>query len=563
MSPVVDYSVSLLTDIAYGIIFAAAASHVARLFRQPLILGYVLGGVLLGTNLGFGLVTNEANIELISEIGLILLLFIIGMEINLRELVQMGKSMFTLGVVQLSACVALGVLAFHSFGYRIGNGNFDLLYIAVAAALSSTLIVVKLLHDKFEIHTVAGRLTVGVLVLQDVWAIVFMAVQPNLLNPQLGDIAKSLGFGAILVVITFLASRHLLSRLFLAASKSPELVLLTSIAWCFFISGLSEQAGLSKEMGALISGMSIAAFPYGVDVIAKLHGVRDFFVTLFFVSLGLKVPAPTWQLLEISLAVAAFVLGSRLLSVAPTVYFLRMGLRNGLLTALNLAQMSEFSLVIMALGANYGHVSEGLSSTVLASMLVTSILATYIIKFNDTLTRALMRVFHILNVQEKEVQEEKTMRREGPKRDIVLLGCYRAGMAFLEAVEARAPHLKKRVLVVDYNAALEDQLKSRGFHWEYGDLANPEALHHWGIVDASSIICSISDTFLKGITNRRLLVHLKQMAPRSQLIMSAEENQEAAILLQEGATHVIVSGKLSGMRIFELVTENPGQSADL
>ncbi len=556
MSPVDDHSISLLTDIAYGIIFAAAASHVARLFRQPLILGYVLGGVLLGTNLGFGLVTNEANIELISEIGLILLLFIIGMEINLRELVKMGKSMFTLGIVQFVACVALGLLAFRSFGYRIGNGNFDLLYIAVAAALSSTLIVVKLLHDKFEIHTVAGRLTVGVLVLQDVCAIVFMACQPNLLNPQLGNIAQSLGFGAVLVVTTFLASRHLLSRLFLAANRSPELVLLTSIAWCFFISGLAEIAGLSKEMGALIAGMSITAFPYGAVVIAKLTGVRDFFVTLFFVALGIKVPVPTWQLLKISLVVAAFVLGSRLLSVAPTVYFLRMGLRNGLLTALNLAQLSEFSLVIMALGANYGHVSEGLSDTVLASMLVTSILATYIINFNDTLTRALMRAVRILNIQDKGLQEAKTMGRESPKRDIVLLGCFRAGMAFLEAVESQASHLKKRVLVVDFNAALKDNLESRGFHWVYGDLAHPETLHNWGIVDASFVICSVSDTFLKGITNRRLLAHLKQMAPQAQLIMTAEENQEANILLEEGAKHVIVSEKLSGMRICELVTKN-------
>ena len=552
----VDQSLSLLTDIAYGIIFAAAASHVARLFRQPLILGYVLGGVLLGTHLGFGLVTNEANIELISEIGLFLLLFIIGMEINLRELVKMGKSMFTLGIVQLSACVVLGLLAFRFVGYRIGNGNFDLLYIAVAAALSSTLIVVKLLHDKFEIHTVAGRLTVGVLVLQDVGAIIFMACQPNLLNPQLVNIAQSLGLGVVLVVTTFLASRHLLSRLFLAASKSPELVLLTSIAWCFFIAGLAEIAGLSKEMGALIAGMSIAAFPYGTAVIGTLSGVRDFFVTLFFVSLGLKVPVPTWQILKISLAVAAFVLGSRLLSVAPTVHFLKMGLRNGLLTALNLAQMSEFSLVITALGANYGHVSEGLSSTVLASMLVTSILATYIINFNDTLTRALLRAVPFLNIQEKEVQEEKTRHHEGPKRDIVLLGCYQAGMAFLEAVEARASHLKKRVLVVDYNAALKDHLKSRGFHWVYGDLAHPETLDHWGIGDASFVICSLSDTFLKGITNRRLLAHLKQMAPQAHLIMTAEDNREAAILLKEGAKHVIVSEKLSGIRLFEFVTDD-------
>src|SRR5438309_11633242 len=140
MSPAIDQSLSLLTDIAYGIIFAAAASHVTRLLRQPLILGYVLGGVLLGTHLGFGLVTNEANIELISEIGLNLLLFIIGMEINLRELVKMGKSMFTLGIVQFSAGVALGLLAFRVFGCRVGNGNFGLRCLAGAAALRSRLL---------------------------------------------------------------------------------------------------------------------------------------------------------------------------------------------------------------------------------------------------------------------------------------------------------------------------------------------------------------------------------------------------------------------------------------
>jgi len=192
-------------------------------------------------------------------------------------------------------------------------------------------------------------------------------------------------------------------------------------------------------------------------------------------------------------------------------------------------------------------------------MLVTSILATYIIKFNDTLTRALMRAARILNVQERGVREEGARHRKGPKRDIVLLGCFRTGMAFLEAIEAQASHLKERVLIVDYNAALKDHLESRGFHWVYGDLAYPETLHHWGIVDASFVICSVSDTFLRGITNRRLLAHLKQMAPRAQLIMTAEENQDADILLQEGAQHVIVTGKLSGVRIFELVKENLGR----
>jgi len=555
------HSVTLLTDIALGIIFAALAAHAFRLLRQPLILGYVLGGVLLGSPFGFGLVTNAQSIELISEIGLILLLFINVLEINVRDLGRMGRSMFVLGFVQFVACVLLGIGLFKPMGYSLGNGNFDLLYLAVALALSSTLIVVKLLHDKFEIHTVSGRLTVGVLVLQDMWAIAFMAFQPNLLNPQVGSILTSLGMGLVLLVTSFAASRYLLSHLFQSANKSPELVLITSIAWCFAVSGLAESTGLSKEMGALIAGMSIAAFPYGADVIAKLSGVRDFFVTLFFVSLGVKVPAPTWQLLGTALLVAGFVLASRLLSVAPTVFFLRMGLRNGFVTALNLSQISEFSLVILSLGAGYGHLSSGLASTMLAAMLVTSILATYIIKYNDWLSRRLMRLISWISVWRGRGHVAEGRHDAGTKRDIVLLGCFRAGNAFLETIEERAPQLAERVLVVDYNVALKNALGSRGFHWAYGDVAYPETLRHLGIGEASFVICSISDTFLKGITNRRLLRHLKQMAPNAQLIMSAEEGHEAAILLQEGAHHVIVFGKLSGIRIFEHVTENLSSNA--
>ncbi|EMO56509.1 transporter, CPA2 family [Leptospira santarosai str. CBC1416] len=240
-----------------------------------MILGYVAGGLLLGPNLGLGLVVNEESIELISEIGLILLLFIIGLEIDLKELARMGKSMFLLGIIQFVFCVLFGLLFFREILFNF-SGKFDLLYFAIALAISSTMIVVKLLHDKFEVSTIAGRLTIGVLVLQDIWAIIFMGIQPSLQDPQILKIVSSLGVGSVLVCVSFLISRFFLSRLFQAAASKPELILITSIAWCFLLCGFAERAGLSKEMGALIAGISIAAFPYGADVIAKLSGIRDF-----------------------------------------------------------------------------------------------------------------------------------------------------------------------------------------------------------------------------------------------------------------------------------------------
>jgi Kef-type K+ transport system membrane component KefB len=547
----VDHGGSLLKDIGLGIIFAAAASHIARLLKQPLILGYVLGGVLLGSHLGFGLVTDEASIELISEIGLILLLFIIGLEINLRELMGMGKVVFTLGFLQFLLCVALGLAAFKPLGFTMGGGNFDLLYLAVALALSSTLIVVKLLHDKFETSTVAGRLTVGILVLQDLWAIIFMAFQPNLLDPQLGSIARSFGQGAVLVLLAFLVSRHVLARLFHAAGKSPELVLLSSMAWCFLICGLAEKAGLSKEMGALIAGMSIAAFPYGTDVVSKLGGVRDFFVTLFFVALGLKVPQPTVPVLGLSALIAVFVLASRILSIVPAAKLLGTGLRTGFVTAINLAQISEFSLVILALGAGYKHVSPELQSLVLTAMLVASVISTYLIQFNDRLARAGVKLCGRLGVRDSNRSEESGSA--GKDRDIVLLGCFREGEAFLAAIEREAPQLKPRVLVVDFNPAIRARLEGMGYKWVYGDLAHPQTLHHLGIEKASLIICSISDMFLKGTTNRKLVGHLQHIAPKARLIMTADDAASAQKLVESGAHETVIPSALTGARLVSLL----------
>ena len=227
------HELTLLRDIALGIVFAALAAHVARLIRQPLILGYIAGGVLLSPRLGLGLVTSVESIELISEIGLILLLFIIGLEIDLRELRRLGRSMLALGVGQFVINALLGLVFFSWLGYRATGGNFDLLYLAIVISLSSTLIVVKLLRDKFELKVLSGRLTLGVLVVQDIWAIVFMAVQPSLADPGVLTIARSIAGGAVLVAAAFLASRYVLSRLFEAAARRPELVLISAVAWCF------------------------------------------------------------------------------------------------------------------------------------------------------------------------------------------------------------------------------------------------------------------------------------------------------------------------------------------
>ncbi len=545
------HDVTLLRDIALGIVFAAAAAHVARLLRQPLLLGYIAAGMLLGP-LGFGLITRNESVELISEIGLILLLFIIGLEVDLRELRRVGRSTLALGVIQFGISALLGLPFFAWLGYA-ATGHFDLAYLAVVASFSSTLIVVKLLRDKFELKVLSGRLTLGILIVQDMWAIVFMALQPNLANPGVLPIAGSIAGGALLVLIAFLVSRHVLARLFEASARRPELVLLSSVAWCFVLSGVAERMGLSREMGALIAGLSISAFPYGADVISKITGVRDFFVTLFFVALGMKVAAPTVTVLTHAALITAFVFASRLVAIVPAVTLLGHSMLAGVVTALNLAQISEFSLVILTLGAGYGHLSAGVSEVVLTAMILTSLVAPYVIGANDYLARLLLGPLH--RRSGRPPTTATALSDIGPPRDLILLGNYRIAQSVLDLVEQRAPHLKPRITVIDYHAIRGREVLGRGFHWAYGDLAHPEALEHLDLEHATVIVTTISDTFLKGITTRRLVASLRRMAPKALIVMTGEEPGDAEELVRGGADHVLIPGEITGERALELLQQ--------
>ncbi len=551
---------SLLTDIGLSIVFATILSHIARILKQPLILGYIIGGALLGKEMGFGLVTDEASIELISEIGLILLLFIIGLEINLGELAKMGKAMFTLGILQFTLSVAFVYSVFPFLGLPIGNEKFDLLYIAVALSLSSTLIVVKLLQDKVEINTLSGKLTVGVLVFQDIWAILFMGVQPNLNNPELVKILGSVGKIIVILVASFSISKYLLARVYHACSNSPELILLTSIMWCFVICGVAGEVGLSKEMGALVAGMSIAAFPYGADVISKLIGIRDFFVTLFFVTLGLKVPMPNLQVVSISFAIIVLMFFVRLLTIAPVVISLKKGVRNGFLTSLNLAQISEFSLVIMALGAGFEHVTDSLKAIILTATIIASVVSTYVIMFNHPIAAFLARSLAKLGVSDQSSEEKQAdgshghSHGDGAVRDIIILGYFRIARAFVSYVNDLTPALTKRIIIADYNPAFKDELTDQGYKWAYADLAHPESLTHIGLHDASMVVCTISDSFLKGTNNTRLLSTLSKLAPNAKIILTSDEPLDARKLTSDGAHKVIVPGLITGEFLYDYIT---------
>ncbi|TMC00186.1 MAG: cation:proton antiporter, partial [Chloroflexi bacterium] len=367
----------LLSSIGICVGAAAVLAVVGWRLRQPLILAYLVTGVVIGP-VGFNWVKNQESIQTVAEIGLILLLFIIGLEIDLKKLSSAGLPVLLTGALQVPICIALGLGFFYLLGVRNSGGNYALLYLAACMSLSSTLVVVKLLNDKFELDTLPGRITLGVLVIQDIWAVGMLAVQPNLTNPNLLPLAFSLWKGALLVTGGFFMAKYVLPFLFRSVAKAPELVLVSALAWCFFLASAASVIGLSREMGALIAGVSLSTFPYNLDVMAKAVSIRDFFVTLFFVALGMQIRIPTLEVVEIALAASTFVIVSRL-SVVPILYFLKMGHRASLLPAINLAQVSEFSIVIASIGLTYHQINSDVVTIVIMTFAITSVVSTYMI----------------------------------------------------------------------------------------------------------------------------------------------------------------------------------------
>ena len=547
--------VDLLSSVGISISVAAGLAFVGNWLRQPLLLAYLLAGVLIGPQIGFGLVSDEASIETVSEIGLILLLFIIGLELDLKKLLAAGRPVLVTGILQFPLCVALGLAFFLPFGFRMGGGDFGLLYLAVCFAISSTMIVVKLLYDKFELDTLPGRITLGVLIFQDVWAIVVLGIQPNLLDPQFGKLLGSLVSGALLVAATLVISKTVLPRLFRSVAKLPELVLIGSLAWCFIVCAAANAAGLSREMGALIAGVAISTFPYNLDVVAKVISIRDFFVTLFFVALGMRIPVPTVELIGMALLASAFLVASRFVVIFPILRALRQGHRASLLPAINLAQMSEFAMVIAAIGLGYQHIDQKTVSLLIFVFAFTSVASTYMIGYSHPLQERLAGWLVRAGVKDLDVGAPPEAAPGTVPKDVVLLGFFTEASALVHEYEMARHPMLERLLVIDFNPDVHAELKRRGIACKYGDVASMQTLHHAEVHEAKLVVSTIPDTILKGTSNLRLLQQARRLCPHASVVVTANRTAAALGLYDAGADFVFVPRLHSAAQMAKILEE--------
>ncbi|MEA2885319.1 MAG: hypothetical protein QOH32_4575 [Bradyrhizobium sp.] len=545
----------LVGDITLCILFAWGLGLAAHFTRQPLILAYLVAGFFIGPY-GMGWVRSQESIQIISELGLIFMLFMIGLEIDLKKIVRAGRViLFAAGGQLIGGCL-LGVLFFMGIGLALGGTGFDALYLSIACALSSTVIIVKVLYEKRELDTLPGRITLGVLVLQDIFAILFLAVQPSLADLQVSVILLSI-FRVLALVVTALAlSRYVLPPLFHQVARRPELILLGALAWCFLIGEIAERLHLSREMGSLVAGVSLSTFPYALDVTAKVTTLRDFFITLFFVGLGMTIPIPSGSVIGLALIIAGFTVISRVLTTFTPLYLLKQGLRASLLPAINLAQISEFSLVVIQTGVVAGHIKSQTANAASFAFVVLAVLSAFAIGRSDQITRASIRLLKRAGVRDLDhshAGHDDSGDGHGEGRRILILGFFRAASALLSEIERQNPDLLDQIGVVDFNPLVFQNLAKRGVHVTYGDISNVDTLVHAGVGKAEIIILSVPDSLLKGATNEKLVRHVRSLNETAKIISTADLLADVEDHYAAGADYVVVARLSDARELFSVI----------
>jgi Kef-type K+ transport system membrane component KefB len=548
---------SLVHDIGLSLLTAGALGVIFTRLKIPSIAAFLLAGVLVGP-VGFKQVTDPANVDTIAQLGFILLLFLIGLEIDFKKIMASGKSIMLSGLLQFPLTVLFGVAAvklllyFGIGGSLLADSPHAALYIGVIIAGSSTLLVVKLFQENFELDTVPGRLSLGVLIFQDIWVIVAILIQPNLQSPELGLIAMSFLGIVLLGLFTVITALSFVGRAFNWIAKTPEMTLLGALAWCFIVVflgvnldnifeatyGRSYHMAVGPGMAALIAGASIANLPSSTEIITKVATVKDFFITLFFVALGISIPRPeSLDVLIVAVAIAVIAIVARQLVFFPLFYFTGVDQRNAEVGSVRLAQISEFGLVLSFLGVQFGHLSPSLTSAVIFAFVITA-LATPLMysrayEFHKWVQPLLEKVGF------KAPPELKL--EAGKQYKLALLGFHRDASSLLYNLTQNDTDLLRETLVVDFNVALHPAISATGATVKYGDLANPETLHHLGLNRCQVIVCTIPDDLLRGIDNRSLVHVVREMAPQAAIIANAIAIDEVHRLYEAGADYVYLN----------------------
>lgn len=532
---------NIFTEISLLLVLSAVISMVARALRQPLIIGHIFTGILVGPSL-LGLIESPQTIETFANFGIALLLFIVGLGLNPKVIKEVGRVSLLTGIGQVVFTSIFGYLIVRGLGY----GAMASFYISVALTFSSTIIILKLLTDKKEHTKLFGKISIGFLLVQDLIATFALLIASatgvaGFSFSQLGSLALK-GGGVGLAVI--LVSKFVIKPLTAFLSRSQELLFLFAIAWGFGIGALFYELGFSLEVGALIAGVALATMTYAQEVSSRLRPLRDFFIVVFFISLGAKLNlSSVVEILPEAIGLSVFVLVGNPLIVMVIMGLLGYTKKTSFKAGLAVAQISEFSLIFMLIGQRNGQVTAEAVSLVTVIGLITIAVSSYMITYSDSLYAFLERYLRLF--ERRKLKAEHETRHS---YDAVLFGYKKGGSEFARVLN----RIAKRYVVVDYDPDAIDMMERHNIPYVYGDATDMELLEEIDLAQVKLIVSLVSDHD----TNVFLLRYVEKVNPKTVVVCHAETIAQAAELYHLGASYVMMPSYIGTEKVSSFINKH-------
>lgn len=520
---------------------ATVIAVIMQKLRLPLILGHILTGILVGPAF-LNLIKSAETLEIFSHLGVTALLFIVGLSLSPRVIREVGKVSLITGIGQIVFTSLIGFFISRLLGYTIETSIF----IAIALTFSSTIIVLKLLSDRHDLGKLYGKIAIGFLLVQDVAAtiiLIFVSSISEGMSPTDTFITITSKTVIIFVLLAFM-SMYILPWLTKMFAKSQEFLFLFAIGWGVGMAAVFHLIGLSIEIGALAAGATLAASPYHYEISSKMKMLRDFFIIMFFVLLGSQLTVGNINsLMSQSLFFSAFVLIGN-----PLIVMILMGLlgytkKTSFYAGLTVAQISEFSFILILLAYNSNLVTHEVVSLITIIGIITITGSTLMIIYADHIYKLLEPILGIFEL--KNPIKEKSQK---PNYDAILFGCHRVGTDFLSTLKK----LKRKFLVVDFDPSVINDLKSKHIPNRYGDAHDNEFLEEINIDKANTVIVTLPDFD----TNLLILNKIRKTNPNSTVINIAHTIDQANLLYQLGSSYVILPHFLGGNYAAMLLEKN-------
>lgn len=538
---------SFFTELAVIIAIGAGICLIMRLIRQPMIIGYILTGLVVGPAV-LNVVDDNATIGVFSEIGVALLLFIIGLGLNPRVVREVGKASLFTGIGQILLTTAIGYMAASALGFS----RTESLITGLALAFSSTIIILKLLSDKKEQNRLYGKIAIGMLLIEDIaasLALVFITARSE------GSFSPTtlleLGLKAIIIGIPlYLIATHILPRSTKIIAGSQEFLFLFAIGWGFGVAALFDVLGFSVEIGALFAGVALASLPYAQEIASRLRPLRDFFIIVFFIGLGTRFVVGDLG----GILLPAIILSIIVLTVKPLFTMAMLGLQSytkstSFKTGSAIAQISEFSLVLVILAAQQGIVDERLVSILTLVALITITITSYAIVYNSQLYTMFER-----NLTLFERRKTRTEQRQRHHYEMILFGYKKGGNEFVKVMQ----QLKKKFVVIDYDPEVIDTLDRQQLPYVYGDATDLELLEEANLASAKLIVSTITDHEI----NLFLAKYTEEINPHTVFICAADSANEASELYEKGADYVMLPHYVGSEKIGAFIKRNGFNKAE-